>query len=33
MLIFYAGCRILRVSELELATRALFRGNRFPDLR
>jgi putative peptidoglycan lipid II flippase len=33
LLIFYAACRFLRVSELELATRALFRGNRFPDLR
>jgi putative peptidoglycan lipid II flippase len=32
ILVFYAACRILRVSELELATRALFRGNRLPDL-
>jgi len=32
LLVFYAACRVLRVSELELATRALFRGNRLPDL-
>jgi putative peptidoglycan lipid II flippase len=31
--VFYAACRALRVSELELAARALFRGNRLPDLR
>ncbi len=31
--VFYAACRVLRVSELELAARALFRGNRLPDLR
>ena len=31
LVVFYAACRILRVSELELATRALFRGNRVPD--
>jgi putative peptidoglycan lipid II flippase len=31
--VFYAVCRVLRVSELELAARALFRGNRLPDLR
>jgi len=33
LLVFYAACRVLRVSELDLATRALFRGNRLPDLR
>src|SRR5579862_1895863 len=33
LLIFYAGFRILRVSELELAARALFRGNRLPYFR
>jgi putative peptidoglycan lipid II flippase len=33
ILVFYAACRVLRVSELELAARALFRGNRLPDLR
>jgi putative peptidoglycan lipid II flippase len=33
LLVFYAACRVLRVSELELAARALFRGNRLPDLR
>jgi putative peptidoglycan lipid II flippase len=32
LVVFYAACRVLRVSELELATRALFRGNRLPDL-
>ena len=31
--VFYSACRVLRVSELELAARALFRGNRLPDLR
>lgn len=33
LLVFYAACRVLRVSELDLATRALFRGNRLADLR
>ncbi|HTB18134.1 MAG TPA: murein biosynthesis integral membrane protein MurJ [Bryobacteraceae bacterium] len=32
LLVFYAACRILRVTELELATRALFRDNRLSDL-